>query len=61
MQYNINIMNHQVEYYIDIGAPFLEDIQPVGFNKQRIGDNILERDNNGIKPFQVTDLDDQAM
>jgi hypothetical protein len=57
---NVEVVNHDVIYDIDIETARSEDAQAMNFEKHRSRHNFLGRSNGRIKSFDVSDLQDAA-
>ncbi len=53
---DIDVVNHQIQDHIDIGAALDERRQAVTFDELRILDDAFEAANRRIEPFQMADL-----
>ena len=60
VQNNIDIMNHKVKDYADVGTAILVDTQAVRFDEHRLLNDILQSNNCRIKSFKVPHLNDQT-
>ena len=55
-EHDIDIVDHQIQNYIDFRAARLIRRQPLGVNFLRFGNFFFQRDDRRIKPLEMTDL-----
>src|SRR4029077_12996988 len=56
----VEVVDHQVEHHVDVGAALGERRQPMAFDEARRLENRTQVHNCGIKAFEMADLEDSA-
>jgi hypothetical protein len=59
--HDVDVVDHQVEHHVDVGAALLEWRQPLAFDEARRSQQRLGRDHRGIEAFQVAHLQHAAV
>ena len=54
----VDVVDHQVEHHVDVGAALLEGREPVRFDEQGPVEHVGERQQRGIEALEMADLED---
>jgi len=60
-QDQVQVMNHQIQNDVHVGAALEKGMQTMHFNKGGPGDHLLEGHHGGIEPLDESDLQNQAV
>ena len=56
----VDVVDHQVEDHVDVGAARLERRQAMGLDEQRRAQHVGERHERGVEALEMADLEDPA-
>jgi hypothetical protein len=57
----VDVVDHQIQDHVDVGAARRERREPVRLDEQRLLQDVLERDQRGIEALEVADLEDPLL